>query len=996
MVIFPVICNYTITENYNLEKMKTREKVHHIRCGKSSKLGLPERLTVAEIDANHEENRNDEFDYTTNKLDQLISDPITRENTRWIARLLGNFLHEIEENGFMVHNLDLVSRLLEFVALKSGIFAEFKVLLNRMLRLCKLPLVLQKTSDSLRYNDAVELYFSTLGHLMTEALHKDHEILMVLEAISNLLVLRKNNDQLASVPYLKLEICHKAMEKSRLPIHLMELLRVSSLAVYDQALNVVLILVTTSNNCCWKMMQGGILDILFVRMSDPTGNEDSLRAACSNVPPISKQYAQSEINRKALTSNIAWYLMSSILFQQQSKSNLCAVEKLSVPAIDAMRNLRNVFRYQVIESCRGNMANRSLRNDLAVLILMGLAARPSWHLIRCGLAEDLIVLSLDCQSEVEANNENLMFRKILLTVLYHLSNRGAAIAIMAKKGVIPAILEMVNPTKIDNGTRPSGSISQFWYLSEFAMRVLGRLAKRMPEEFVRSEGPARLSLLVEWSLNVEFDDRLMIELARTICVIANTESRLILDNLAAEGLVPILFRLIRRILAFALLSMQHQRILTLVLTTIEEISVTERNCIRSCDLSSVETIVQLLRRCFQRRSKQDFQLDQRLLVAIGSYIWKRIVRCPEMSDEFVENGGIYAILDVIEEQASFNARCVFIGILTDMALNQYGAPHFSTWRGADKTKGFVSLLAKCWREEEIRSGVKRTADGCIDDVELPIMGTEQWINTIRARSPSHHFSPVLCSLLASVRPKIYCLRRIITGEVGAHLGYRQSREHYKIFTDDSSQLPLEDRMAMYIADHFYRFVQGELWAEVSRDLEQSGLNVLGMDGEIIQMMNQRHRDWGMYVRGLQKELLRAEKKRETERERKEIGKIQDSRLSTALSALDDIDYLRRTTERGYMLAVNKLQCDKVNKALKFPSILSDREHCHRTFDQRFKFTTISDQNHRVSSAYGSASSPDTKLLPILPVSPISSSSSKLFDSVTRGCSSKTNVHPRRM
>lgn len=207
---------------------------------------------------------------------------------------------------------------------------------------------------------------------------------------------------------------------------------------------------------------------------------------------------------------------------------------------------------------------------------------------------------------------------------------------------------------------------------------------------------------------------------------------------------------------------------------------------------------------------------------------------------------------------------------------------------------------------------------------------------------------------------------------------------------------------MCVADNFYRFVQGELWAEVAHNLEQSGLNVLGMDGEIIQLMNQRHRDWGMYVCGLQNELLRAEKEKETERERDEIGKIRDLRLSTALSALDEIDYIRRTTERDYMLAMNKIQHDRANEALKFPHLLSDREHCHRTFNQRFNSTVHSansSQNNKyhfipnallivrllksfgrqfwikisLPNAYDSADSPDVKLTLVLPVSPVDSS-----------------------
>ena len=145
------------------------------------------------------------------------------------------------------------------------------------------------------------------------------------------------------------------------------------------------------------------------------------------------------------------------------------------------------------------------------------------------------------------------------------------------------------------------------------------------------------------------------------------------------------------------------------------------------------------------------------------------------------------ILDLMEN-GIFHVRCIFLGILTDLCSGQYGAPHLCTWRGTDKTKGLMSFLAKTWREEEMRIGVKRTPDGCIEDMEFPIMGTEQWINTIHARA-THEFSPTLASMLESVRPKIYSIRKIMMNEADR---YEKSKEHYKILLGD---IPIEDQVS---------------------------------------------------------------------------------------------------------------------------------------------------------------------------------------------------------
>lgn len=182
------------------------------------------------------------------------------------------------------------------------------------------------------------------------------------------------------------------------------------------------------------------------------------------------------------------------------------------------------------------------------------------------------------------------------------------------------------------------------------------------------------------------------------------------------------------------------------------------------------------------------------MITIGSYIWKCVVVCPERVEKFVDDGGIYTILDVIEE-AILPVRCMYLGILTDMCSDGQGAPHLCTWRGVDKTKGFMSLLARTWREEEIRTGVKRNRDGCIEDVELPIMGTEQWIQTFHARS-THEFSPALASIVGSSRPKIYAIRKIIANRSDC---FDRSREHYKILLDD---MPVEDHVSTDIGQKF--------------------------------------------------------------------------------------------------------------------------------------------------------------------------------------------------
>ena len=71
------------------------------------------------------------------------------------------------------------------------------------------------------------------------------------------------------------------------------------------------------------------------------------------------------------------------------------------------------------------------------------------------------------------------------------------------------------------------------------------------------------------------------------------------------------------------------------------------------------------------------------------------------------------MLDVIED-AILPVRCVYLGALTDMCQVVFCGSHLCTWRGVDKSKGFVSFLAETWRKEEIKTRVKRDSQGCIE------------------------------------------------------------------------------------------------------------------------------------------------------------------------------------------------------------------------------------------------------------------------------------------
>jgi len=95
------------------------------------------------------------------------------------------------------------------------------------------------------------------------------------------------------------------------------------------------------------------------------------------------------------------------------------------------RGLRYSFKRQIL---RGQycVINLRIRNDITALILAGIVALPSWDLVSSGIAEDVVYLLSAIESgttkiwtedvKFSDNDENLLFKKILLMIIAHLAD----------------------------------------------------------------------------------------------------------------------------------------------------------------------------------------------------------------------------------------------------------------------------------------------------------------------------------------------------------------------------------------------------------------------------------------------------------------------------------------------------------------------------------------------------------------------------------------------
>lgn len=145
-------------------------------------------------------------------------------------------------------HLPAVMKVLEFLNWKSRKVEDYRPHLDRMIQLCGRPPLLERTSESLFSSVLMEHYFTFLGYLLTMS-QNEEEFRRTHDVLSRLLIERTKSTNIAAI---KLDLCRRAMESSRLPIVAAELLEAASPNVYPRVLELAYMLASVSHQCCKK------------------------------------------------------------------------------------------------------------------------------------------------------------------------------------------------------------------------------------------------------------------------------------------------------------------------------------------------------------------------------------------------------------------------------------------------------------------------------------------------------------------------------------------------------------------------------------------------------------------------------------------------------------------------------------------------------------------------------------------------------------------------
>ncbi|XP_034946404.1 cilia- and flagella-associated protein 69-like [Chelonus insularis] len=826
--------------------MKSKPKTVHSRSRNTHALESMQQFIDKHV-------KND-IDCNIQRLYELVIDPITQENKEWIIRLLKDILREIGSTGYKVKHLPAMMQILEFITWKCHDTPEYNIYLNNLLRICAYTPLLERYSENLTCSEILDHYFSVLGYLAV--ILSDHNDVKVLDVLDQLLTIQKS----INIAEVKQDIIHQSVERSKLPIVLTELLMICSSKIYKNVLDTTYVVTSISNTCCHKMLAAGVLNYLLSRLIELSDDQ------------VNISLDDDKINIIVVTTNILWLLMKSIMPPERLPDSL---KSLPPPSPSAMR---------MIVFCKNsNSKLHMIRNDLTAIILAGLIGLPSLPLVNFDLSDDIIKVAVMKDTQYV---EDVFFRKTLLLIICQFSKFDKLIPIMIEYRVIEYILQLLENFNT-NIKAP--------YLIPYALQTLTFVVPKMSDEFVKYKGSSKLLKVVEWNMTADINSKDTLESVKTILSIVTSNSPIVITDFLEANAVEILYQFIENISSITPLTLCHQKIVTILIIIIETLFMGNKKVVEYYGEQMITISVKIIER-YLYTERKNFVIDNKLLIAIASCMWECTTCYPTLIENFIRMQGLHLTLDVIE-QADRHVQHIYLGLLIDLCSNPLCIPYIYSWKGTDKSNGVMSLLTKLWREEEKKIGVKRTPEGCIEDLELPIMGTIQWEKSFISKT-DQDYSPAIANMIGSVRPKVYSIRKILLNN--ANLS-EPTNEHYETL----HHLSVENSITFCIVDQFFRFVQGQVWAEVLRYMRQAGVIPVGTDGEMLLVMRQRHRQCAAYVQKRQEKILREVKRQEMMKEQEEFNKIRDIIYIDVLKKLQDIDYIRRTADKEYRMNKKK-------------------------------------------------------------------------------------------
>jgi len=474
------------------------------------------------------------------------------------------------------------------------------------------------------------------------------------------------------------------------------------------------------------------------------------------------------------------------------------------------------------------------------------------------------------------SQEDMEFRMLLWGTLARCCSSDSCAQVAIRCGFVPSLLSFLDAQEVPHEQR-QWSQEQRRKVQLEALSALFQLVQCIPDAFIEAQGNAVVLRLLLMTRSREVQRKCLYLLQ--VAVRMGPRFAEELGQLGAVGLLVELFADKDNL-------MSSRQLCASVLAGL--CSNNPNNCREFRKKDGVEALRQ------EVAYRPDETTDNHLFytLCVVDCVWCAVVSTRKNEMRFLDAGGLFALLDVLEVAPLLLKRQI-IGCLADLVQYRKAAKLLVQWNSQVTMKGAVKILLELWQNEQEAAG-STAPDGVIRDLERPLNpeseevavasepvgGSEDARSTAsgsrgsvasgklrHARSFADTAATLSHSGMRTEAPEA-------NGD-GAKVGLRgevtdRQECRAKIFVllnrvgfESQEALGISERQQMELVKLYPDAVQLETWVEVNRNLQERGLKPISADRKWVEDSISEGTEQASLVQSTQQKL--ADERRSEER-----------------------------------------------------------------------------------------------------------------------------------
>ncbi|XP_072304212.1 cilia- and flagella-associated protein 69-like [Eucyclogobius newberryi] len=790
----------------------------------------------------------------------LLEDPLTGNLKERHLFVLKKILKR-NPNGFLLKDLKGLAKVFDVCAEKSNDDPAYLPFLREAIKLCRLPFLKERASDEPNYAQDVINFLSQIGYLMFLPCPDVKEnIIACVRSFYQCLTPQQlpEGPQPTSEGY-RLQLLEQSDLSQTLILSLASVEHRHDIKL--QLLQALKLLSSSSDSNCGLMLRARGAESLCLHMKDG---------------PV-----------LFYSTEILWNLLEG-----SNKHEVVA----QLSTIECLVSLKEAFLHLLLTAV--HHSELSLRNDLIVLITL-ISENGNTFLIESLFAKLLISLStfpelrptnhLIQDLKLNYSHENLKMKKMLLNLLSLMSVDEAVLQLYKEENVLLSLLLLTKPPLASPRARSashSWSLVQTQELRLKALLTLSSLAPLLLDEYMSYHGNTFVLQLMDWCIQEDdvpgqsggfsgsggdYKKTLMLFCVRLLTTVTSLGEEVVIEDLCDQGTISVLLGVLMQLETSSddddVVSLEIKSDIQLILSSLCDTDMNRKELFGS---EGVEMVIHFLKKGGDRFYSG--LGHNKLLLSTVDCVWSCIVGCYTTEDFFLAQEGVFRLLDLLRS----SPKCVHglvLATLLELCDNPNTESHLRSWvdrRGHTAPR----VLLQMWRDKEAELGVQRNPEGCITDPKKPLRHKQQ--DDTQSQCLDGSSSAAILESMENLRSKIY----LIFCAVGFH---------------DLPGLSPEDYVTLSIVKRYLDFKVGEVWDEVSAELNHDNIRPITPDRESLETICKTLEDSAKKVMEEQRSILQRQEKEHLSQEQLMYSELKTDRKQQELAKKSWDDYVAKTS-----------------------------------------------------------------------------------------------------